>query len=336
MVCNYEKPPFFKQTREWDAKTKLPEVYKLQSNNPLIKYKAEIHKDSGALGIEFMLDRTIVDFNSNTARINLDYVQSFAKFGNVLQGCLLSDWKQVLSDHVPEPVDPEMVVLPTHDRSSAENFSRAIKLFLIRTLNEKKPRDRQYSYMAPGGDHGIHKDLMTQPLDHLHRFQEMLQIVELLPEGDIASPNAAQQVEWFYMSFHKSDCSEYVQSGRRLCDESLTTLAQYFERIHNTRVSDGSLQKKREDQVRQAACREFRHELQSCYHDKLKHIVDKRVRGNGHNNRNNNFNRDYKSCDCHYSYPRLCIPSEFWRNSDGMRQKAPTRSVPARNNRNVL
>jgi hypothetical protein len=156
--------------------------------------------------------------------------------------------------------------------------------------------------MAPGGDHGIHKDLMTQPLDHLHRFQEMLRIVELLPEGDIASPNAALQVEWFYMSFHKSDCSEYVRSGRRLFDKTLTTLAQYFESIHNTRVSDGSLQRKREDQVRQAARREFRHELQSRYHNKLKRIVDKRVRGNRQNNRDNNFNCDYKSCDRHSFY----------------------------------
>ena len=28
MACNFEKPPFFKLSREWDAKTKLPEVYK--------------------------------------------------------------------------------------------------------------------------------------------------------------------------------------------------------------------------------------------------------------------------------------------------------------------
>ena len=72
MACNYEKPPFFKLSREWDAKTKLPEVYKLQSNNPQIKYKAEIHKDLGALGIEFTLDRTIPDFNSDSVIINLD------------------------------------------------------------------------------------------------------------------------------------------------------------------------------------------------------------------------------------------------------------------------
>jgi len=158
------------------------------------------------LGIEFTLDRTIMDFITNSVRIDLDYVQSFVEFGNVLQGRLLSDWKQILSNHFPEPVNLETVSL-TRNCSLAENFSRAIKLFLMQTLNEKKPRDCQYIYMAPGGDHGIHKDLMMQPLDHLHWFQEMLRIAELLPEGDIVSPNAALQVEWFYMSFHKSDHS---------------------------------------------------------------------------------------------------------------------------------
>jgi hypothetical protein len=221
----------------------------LQSNNPHIKYKAEIHKDSGTLGIEFTLDRTITDFITNSTRIDLDYVQSFAEFGNVLQGCLLSNWKQILSDHFLEPVDLE-TVLPKHDCSLAENFSCAINVFLMRTLNEKKPWDRQYIYMVPGGDHGIHKDLMMQPLDHLHRFQEMLRIAELLPEGDLTKPNAALQVEWFYMSFHNSNRLEYVRSGLRLCDETLTTLAQYFESIHNARVNDGLLQKKREDQIR--------------------------------------------------------------------------------------
>jgi hypothetical protein len=268
----------------------------LQSNNPCNKYKAKIHKDLGTLGIEFTLDRTISDFISNSARIDLDYVQSFAEFGNVLQGCLLSDWKQVVSDHFPEPVDLE-TVLPTHDRSSAENFSRMIDLFLTRTLNKRKPQDCQYIYMVPGGDHGIHKDLMTQPLDHLHWFQEMLQIAELLPAGDIVKPNAALQVERFYMSFHKSDHSEYVRSGHKLCDKTLTTLAQYFESTHNARVGDGLLQKKREDQIRQSACRDYHHELQSWDHDKLKHIADYQARSGWQRNRDKNFNRDNKSCE---------------------------------------
>ena len=182
MASIYKKPPFFKISREWEAKTKLPKVYKLQSNNPRTKYKAEIHKDSGTLGIKFMLDQTITNFFVKSVRIDLDYVR------------LLSNWKQILSDHFPEPAALE-TVLPTHDCSSAENFSCAINLFLMRTLNKKKPRGCQYIYMAPGGDHGIHKDLMMQPLDHLHWFHEMLLNAELLPEGDLATPNSDLQVE---------------------------------------------------------------------------------------------------------------------------------------------
>ena len=109
MASIFEKKPFFKTAREWDAKTKLNEVYKLQSNDPRNKCKAEIPKDSGGLGIEFTLDRTITEFIHGAERVNLDYVQSFTEFGNVLQGRLSSDWKQVLDDHFPEPADPENV-----------------------------------------------------------------------------------------------------------------------------------------------------------------------------------------------------------------------------------
>jgi hypothetical protein len=163
----------------------------------------------GTLGIEFKLDQMILDFISNSKRINLDYVQSFAKFGNMLQGHLLSDWKQILSNHFLEPVD-QKTVLPTHDHSLADNLSHTTNLFLVQMLNKKKPRDYQYINMAPDDDHWIHKDLMTLPFDHLHRFQEMMQIVELLPAGDMVKPNAALQVEWCYMSFHKYDRAEYV------------------------------------------------------------------------------------------------------------------------------
>jgi len=128
MASIFEKKPFFKTARKWDAKTKLNEVYKLQSNDPHNKYKAEIPKDSGGLGIEFTLDQTITEFIRGIERVNLDYVQTFAEFGNVLQGLLLSDWKQVLDDHFPEPADPENV-LPEHDRSTADSFKRHRALF---------------------------------------------------------------------------------------------------------------------------------------------------------------------------------------------------------------
>ncbi len=68
-------------------------------------------------------------------------------------------------------------------------------------------------------------------MNHLHHFEEMLCITKLIPKGDIPEPNDTLQVQWFYMSFHCSDRTEYVRSGRKLDDETLQTLAEYFESI---------------------------------------------------------------------------------------------------------
>ena len=282
MASIYEKTPFFKVHRTWDTKTVFPATYKLQSNDFSTKQKVEIFKDDGRFGAEFLLDRTISDFILGANTVNLGYPQSFTEFGNVLQGAYLTDWKQVCHAHFPEPID-SAGIRPEQDRSVPENFQRAIDLFLVRTLKEQKPRDRQYIYLAPGGDYGIHKDLLTSPLDHLHRFQEMLRISELLPAGDIPPPNAALQVEWFYMSFHKSDRSEYVRSGRKLSDETLDSLAEYFEAIFNAKLSDGSLQKKREEQIRRSAQHDLRKRLEERYKEKLRAFADSRKRGHSTN-----------------------------------------------------
>ena len=125
----------------------------------------------------------------------------------------------------------------------------------------------------------------------------MLRIAELLPAGDLATPNSALQVEWFYTSFHKSDCSEYVRSRRRLVDEMLTTLAQYFESIHDAWVTNGTLQKKCDNQIRQAACCDYHHKHQLRYNDKLKCIADKQANYSWQRNCDSNPTRKYKSRD---------------------------------------
>ncbi len=81
----------------------------------------------------------------------------------------------------------------------------------------------------------------TSPVDHLHWWEEMMCVADLLPEGNIPMPNAQLQVEWFYKTFHKSDRMEYVQSGRKLSNETLQTVVEYFQLIHETREKDGSL-----------------------------------------------------------------------------------------------
>jgi hypothetical protein len=142
MASIYEKKPFFVLQRRWGTKTVLPKVYKLQSNDPRSKNKAEIHKDDGLLGIKFTLNKTISEFIRALEKLNLDYVTSFAEFGNVLLGRYQTNWKQVLHEHFPEPVNPE-ATKPAQDHALAENFLRAINLFLIRTLNKKNPVSRE-------------------------------------------------------------------------------------------------------------------------------------------------------------------------------------------------
>ena len=147
-------------------------------------------------------------------------------------------WKQVMHDHFLEPVDAAMV--PTkHDCLLEENFCRVIELFLKKALHEEKPQDSQYIYMAPGGDYNVRKALATKPFDHLHRWEEMLRVAELLPKGNLEKPAASLSMEWFYMTFHRTDRAEYVRSGRKLREETLKLLAEYFESIYDSRLSKG-------------------------------------------------------------------------------------------------
>ncbi len=166
---------------------------------------------------------------------------SFVKFGNILLSCYQTNWKQVLHEHFPKPVDPE-VVEPGQDCALAENFSRVIDLFLICTLNKKKTRDCQNDYMAPGGDHGIKKELLMSPFNHLHHLEEMLHIAQLLPTGNHPPLNVAPQVDWFYISFHCLDQAEYVHSKGKLSNKILRTFAEYFESIFLACLSNGLIQ----------------------------------------------------------------------------------------------
>jgi hypothetical protein len=113
----------------------------LQSNDSFNKVKAKVHQDSGKLGVEFTIDKTIPDFNSGAGKINLDWTHSFTKFDNMLQGQYKTAWKQIVHEFFPEPVDPSNVTAK-QDRSREENFCRAIALFLQKALHEDKPRDR--------------------------------------------------------------------------------------------------------------------------------------------------------------------------------------------------
>ncbi len=143
------------------------------------------------------------------------------------------------------------------------------------------------------------------PMDHLHRFQEMLRISEKLQSGNIPVPNAALQVDWLYMSFHKSDRTEFVHSGNKLNGETLQTLTEYFQSIHDVKISDGSLQQKREDQIRQSTRREMRGELEKRFHDTMScytHSCDKGQHANDKRGRGNNSKRVASSTNIRARY----------------------------------
>ena len=62
----------------------------------------------------------------------------------------------------------------THPRSKTEDFEQDIKLFIKKILDNRKPWDLQYIYMASGGDYRLVKDLLTLMRVHSHCFKEML------------------------------------------------------------------------------------------------------------------------------------------------------------------
>ncbi len=167
MALIYEKPPLALLEKSFNKKNLPKEPYKMQNKDPRFdKLKAEIHIDSGRLGIEFTVNKTIPDFNKGAEKIHLDWTTSFEEFKNILEGQYKTAWKQVMHDHFPEPVDAAMV--PTkHDCLLEENFCRAIELFLKKALHEEKPRDQQYIYLQPDGDYNVRKALATKPLEHL-------------------------------------------------------------------------------------------------------------------------------------------------------------------------
>ena len=101
----------------------------------------------------------------------------------------------------------------------------------------------------PGGNYNVRKALAMKALDHLHRWEEMLRVAELLPEGDLEKPAASLSVEWFYMTFHRTDRAEYVRSGRKLREETLKLLAEYFESIYDSRLSEGLVPRQQLDKI---------------------------------------------------------------------------------------
>ena len=238
--------------RTWDDSTKLPEKYKFQGSGANKSMKAEVCIDSGTLGMEFFLDRTLPQFNQAGSRLDWSWPEAFLEFENVLGDSYRTTWQEVLAEHFPEPLDEEA----TSHRETKDDFDRAVAFFIKKTLNNEKPRDLQYIYMQPGGDYRLTKDLVTPPRLHAQRFKEMLRVAELLPAGDFPKPSEALALQWYYMSYHKSDREKYVLSGKTLKDATFETVTTFFQALYEQKKGDGSLERQEVERLKKRLLRQ--------------------------------------------------------------------------------
>jgi hypothetical protein len=153
MASIFEREPIFSHEKLWEDTTKLPEKYKFSGRAG----RAEVHMDSGSLGMESFFKKTLPDFVQAATKLDWDWYETFSQFENVLEGSYKTAWREVVRDHFS---DPAAIVETQNDEAG---FYRAIRIFVCAILDSETPRDVQYVYLAPGGDHQIRKDLLTAP-----------------------------------------------------------------------------------------------------------------------------------------------------------------------------
>jgi len=177
--------------------------------------------------MEFFLDRTLTQFNQAGTKLDWDWPETFLEFKNVFGDSYRTTWKEMLAEHYPEPLDETS----PSNRDTKNDFDRTVALFIKKTLDNEKPRNLQYIYMQPGGDYRLMKDLVTPLRLHAQRFKEMLRIAEVLPAGDILKPSDVLALQWYCMSYHKSDREKFVLGGKTLKDATVDTVTAFFQAL---------------------------------------------------------------------------------------------------------
>ncbi len=95
----------------------------------------------------------------------------------------------------------------------------------------------------------------------------MLRIAELLPAGEIAKPTKSLAAEWYYMTYHKADRDKFVASAKKLANETIESLTEYFQALFAQKKSDGTLEKQEMDRlrnrVRKRVAEDLRHKIRA-------------------------------------------------------------------------
>jgi hypothetical protein len=123
-------------------------------------------------------------------------------------------------------------------------------------------------------------------------------------------PNESLTLKWFYMTFHKSERDQFIMSGRRLAEETIKSVTEYFESLYNVKKSSGKLQKqlKQRDHKKDEA----RGSIKSRYDDKVRNMADE-----CHTSRSRNY------CDDRNRDRGLKMYHDSEHKCDKFKRKAP-------------
>jgi hypothetical protein len=238
MLSIFEKEPLFLLERTWDDKTKILEKHKFSRD---LGKKAKVYMDSGSLGMEFFYEKTLLDFCRAGDKFQWSWSETFSKFENVLTGSYKTAWREVVQDH--------FTPLP---KVSKDEFKKSFFCCPVLHLHHCRQQN------APGPPVHLHgtwrRPLHCKgPPDAPTRAHEVVQ--GDAPHRGATSPGKQHPpskklvVQWYYMSYHCSDHTEYVKSSKSLCDEILESLMAYFQALFAQKRADSSLERAKLDRI---------------------------------------------------------------------------------------
>jgi len=95
----------------------------------------------------------------------------------------------------------------------------------------------------------------------------MLCIAEILPAGDIPKPSDALALQWYYMSYHKSDREKFVLGDKTLKDMTVETVTKFFQALYEQKKLDGSLDRREVERLKKHLLRKASDDLRCKVHD---------------------------------------------------------------------
>ncbi len=113
--------------------------------------------------------------------------------------------------------------------------------------------------MQPGGNYCLMKDLVTPPCLHSQRFKEMFCIAKILPAGDILKPLNALVLQWYYMSYHKSDHEKFVLGGK-----TIKMVTKFFQALYKQKKFDGLLNRQEVEHLKRCLLHKALEELRQA------------------------------------------------------------------------